>query len=69
MLILVDNVVGLGLGPQFVGMMSDSLRPFVGVDSLRIAMLVAMAGFAVSVIGFLLAARHLRAELASRSLR
>lgn len=67
-LILVDNVVGLGLGPQFVGMMSDSLRPFVGVDSLRIAMLVAMAGFAVSGIGFLLAARHLRAELASRSL-
>jgi predicted MFS family arabinose efflux permease len=62
-LILVDNLVGLGLGPQFVGMMSDWLRPSVGVDSLRIAMLVAMTGSVVSVIGFLLAARHVRAEL------
>lgn len=62
-LILVDNVVGLGLGPQFVGMLSDWLRPSVGVDSLRIALLAAMIGSVVSVIGFLLAARHVQGDL------
>jgi len=63
MLILIDNVVGLGLGPQFVGLVSDALHPAFGADSLRIAMLAAMAGSAISVIGFLLGARSLRAEL------
>lgn len=62
-LILIDNIVGLGLGPQFVGLLSDWLRPDFGEDSLRIAMLAAMAGSAISFIGFMLAARRLRAEL------
>ena len=62
-LILIDNIVGLGLGPQFVGLVSDSLRPALGSNSLRIALLTAMIGSIVSVIGFLLAARHVRAEL------
>lgn len=62
-LILIDNVVGLGLGPQFVGLLSDGLRPVLGAASLRVALLAAMAGSAVSVIGFLFAAHRLRAEI------
>jgi len=62
-LILIDNIVGLGLGPQFVGLTSDWLRPTFGEDSLRIALLAAMAGSAVSAVGFLLAARRVRDEL------
>lgn len=62
-LILIDSIVGLGLGPQFVGIASDLWRPALGEDSLRYAMLAAMAGSAVSVFGFVMAARHLRADL------
>lgn len=59
-LILIDNIIGLGLGPQFVGIASDLWKPALGEDSLRYAMLAAMAGSAVSVFGFVMAARHLR---------
>jgi predicted MFS family arabinose efflux permease len=36
---LVANLVGFGLGPQIVGILSDRLMPVFGVDSLRYAML------------------------------
>lgn len=65
-LILIDNIVGLGLGPQFVGLASDLWRPALGEDSLRYAMLAAMGGSAVSVFGFVMAARHLRADIGAR---
>ena len=65
-LILVDNIVGLGLGPQFVGIASDLWKPALGDDSLRYAMLAAMAGSVVSVFGFVMAAPHLRAEIDAR---
>lgn len=65
-LILIDNIVGLGLGPQFVGLASDLWKPALGEDSLRYAMLAAMGGSAVSVAGFAMAARHLRGDIAVR---
>jgi predicted MFS family arabinose efflux permease len=65
-LILIDNIVGLGLGPQFVGLASDLWKPALGEDSLRYAMLAATAGSAVSVFGFVMAARHLRADIGAR---
>ncbi|MET0210212.1 MAG: MFS transporter [Burkholderiaceae bacterium] len=66
MLILIDNIIGLGLGPQFVGIASDLLTPSLGADALRVALLAATAGSAVSVFGFFMASRHLRAELDAR---
>jgi predicted MFS family arabinose efflux permease len=65
-LLLIDNIVGLGLGPQFVGLASDLWKPGFGQDSLRYAMLAAMTGSAVSVVGFYFAARHLRADVLLR---
>ena len=62
-LILADSLVGLGLGPQFVGMVSDWLAPALGVDSLRVALLGAMIGSALSVAAFVGAARHLHEAL------
>lgn len=38
---LLANLIGMGLGPQSVGILSDALRPLVGSDSLRYAMLTA----------------------------
>jgi MFS family permease len=37
---LLANLIGMGLGPQLVGVLSDVLQPTLGNDSLRYAMLV-----------------------------
>lgn len=39
-LLFVINVAGLGIGPIAVGALSDALMPYLGRDSLRIALLV-----------------------------
>lgn len=46
-LMLMFNIVGLGLGPLFAGMISDALKPEYGADSLRWA-LMALMPFAVA---------------------
>ena len=38
LLLLALNLIGLGLGPQFVGWLSDRLAPDYGVESLRFAL-------------------------------
>lgn len=63
LLILTDNLVGLGLGPQLVGALSDWLHPGLGEDSLRWALLAGTSGYFISAICFWRAARHVSAEL------
>jgi predicted MFS family arabinose efflux permease len=62
-LLFIINIIGLGLGPQVVGLLSDLLRPAYGVDSLRYALfivsLLTLAGAALFWFG----ARTLRADL------
>ena len=63
-LFLILNIIGLGLGPLLVGMLSDSLQASEGAHSLRQAMLYLLPPImAWSTIHFLLAARSLRADL------
>lgn len=38
-LMLLSNLIGMGLGPQLVGLLSDKLMPVFGGESLRYAML------------------------------
>lgn len=65
-LFLILNLIGLGLGPLFVGMLSDYLQPTFGDHSLRQAMLYLLpAVLTWSTLHFFLAARHLRADLAN----
>jgi MFS family permease len=66
-LLFVINIIGLGLGPQVVGVLSDLLEPRFGVLSLRWA----LAGVAVVMslwagFHYLLAARTLREDLKAR---
>jgi len=37
---LLANLIGMGVGTQIVGILSDALQPTLGVDALRYAMLV-----------------------------
>ena len=63
-LLFIINLVGLGLGPQVVGVVSDLLKPEQGVESVRYALLiVVVAGAAWSTLHYALAARTLRADL------
>ncbi len=63
-LFFVFNMIGLGLGPLAVGLLSDCYVAYFGDESLRYAMLtVGMLG-SPAVVLFLLAARHLPADLA-----
>lgn len=39
-MMLLANLIGFGIGPQVVGILSDLLMPVVGTDSLRYAMLL-----------------------------
>ncbi|MDX1736535.1 MAG: MFS transporter, partial [Halioglobus sp.] len=64
-LFFILNIIGLGLGPLLVGMLSDQLEPSFGVHSLRQAMLYLLPGvMAWSTLHFFLAARTLPEDLA-----
>ena len=63
-LLFVINLIGMGLGPTFVGWISDLLEPTVGIESLRCALLVSTVFNLWSAVHYLLAARTLRDELA-----
>ncbi len=62
-LLFIINLIGLGLGPLFVGILSDALTPSFGTDALRYAMLI------VSVLGlwgawhYYMAGRYYREDL------
>jgi predicted MFS family arabinose efflux permease len=63
-LFFVLNIIGLGLGPLTAGLLSDAYVPYFGEDSLRYAMLTVGVLGSPAVLFFILAARHLPADLA-----
>jgi predicted MFS family arabinose efflux permease len=66
-LLFVINAVGLGLGPLFVGALSDALAPCLGVDAIRWASLITAAGAtAWAAAHFAIAARTLREDLLAK---
>ena len=63
-LFLILNIIGLGLGPFAVGLLSDMFDPSLGIESLRYAMLAVLPTACVwSSIHFYLASRTLNADL------
>lgn len=64
LLLFAINIVGLGLGPQMVGALSDLLRPAFGDESLRYAILVGCMTYFAAALFFALAGRTARADFA-----
>ncbi len=65
-LFLILNIIGLGMGPWTIGLVSDALAPSLGNESLRHAMLYIIPVVSFwSICHFFLAARTLREDLAS----
>ena len=63
-LLFVTNIIGLGFGPQAVGILSDLLKPTFGIDSLRYALFAVSSLYLWSGLHYMLAARTLREDLA-----
>ena len=66
-LLFIINLIGLGLGPYFVGLLSDALKPSYGVDAIRYALLgTVVVGAIWSSLHYLLAARSLEEDLRAK---
>jgi MFS family permease len=66
MLLFILNIIGLGLGPFLVGVLSDLLSGQFGEESLRWAILIATVAYFWAGAHFILASRTLRQDLAAR---
>ena len=65
-LFFILNLIGLGLGPWAIGLLSDQLAPTLGQESLRHAMLYLLPAMMTwSVVHFYLASRTLKEDLAN----
>ena len=63
-LLFIINIIGLGLGPQFAGILSDILAPQFGADSMRYSLLA--IGFVMGpwvAIHYYAAGRHIEHDL------
>lgn len=58
-------IIGLGIGPQMVGVVSDALAPSYGQESLRYALLIVGLVNAWAAVHFFLAGRNLPDDLAT----
>jgi len=63
-LLFTLNIIGFGTGPFLVGLESDLLKPILGADALRWALLSTVFTWLVAAWCFWMASRRLTAELA-----
>jgi predicted MFS family arabinose efflux permease len=61
--LLIITLVGLGVGPQVVGVISDALRPQFGEESLRYALLFNIVPSSLAALCFWWASRSLRGSV------
>ena len=62
-LLFVLNLIGMGLGPWFVGILSDILMPTMGTESIRYALCVAVLVNLWAGIHYMLGAKSVRGDL------
>jgi predicted MFS family arabinose efflux permease len=62
-LLFILNIIGLGLGPQFTGILSDLLRPEFGEESLRWSLLICSLVNVWAAYHYYVAGKHLKRDL------
>jgi hypothetical protein len=67
LLLLTATCFGQGVGPLAVGLISDALRPELGADAVRYALLSAALTTVLGALIFVIAARSIRADIARAS--
>ena len=60
--LLINNLIGLGVGPLLIGRLSEALKATYGVDALRNAAVGCCAFYLVAAVLMLMAVRPLRAS-------
>jgi hypothetical protein len=60
--LLINNLIGLGVGPWLMGRLSDSLKASYGVDALRNAAVACLAFYLLAAVLMLFAVKSLRAS-------
>ena len=66
-LLFIINMIGLGLGPQGAGILSDLLEPIFGIQSLRYSLLIIVVIFSVwSVFHYAQASRTVVEDLQAK---
>ncbi len=58
--LLINNLIGLGVGPLLMGRLSDSLKATAGANALRDAAIACLAFYVVAAVLMFLAVRSLR---------
>jgi predicted MFS family arabinose efflux permease len=66
LLLFVTNLVGAGLGPQIIGLISDALEPSLGLESLRWALCIVITAKAIASVNYWLASRTIAADILAR---
>src|SRR5690606_5741101 len=61
-LLFILNIIGLGFGPQMVGILSDYFAPAYGSESLRMALMILSGLNLWCALHYYLAGRTLRAD-------
>lgn len=61
--LFVNNLIGLGLGTAFFGIMSDALTKRFGADALRYAILSGLIFYVISAVILLLTTKRLKKDL------
>ncbi len=57
--LLINNLVGLGIGPYFFGRVSDLLKPVYGEDSIKYAFLYGLGFYVIAAVLLYLASRRI----------
>ncbi len=66
---LLANLIGMGIGPQIVGALSDGLQPISGPDSLRYAMLATTSIALLAAFYFWTVGRTVQSDLSEMGYR
>ena len=62
-LLFIMNIIGLGLGPQLVGLISDLLKDTYGTESLRYALLICSLANIWAAVHYVIAGWYLKDDL------
>jgi MFS family permease len=60
--LLINNLIGLGIGPLLMGAISDSLKASYGIEALRYAAVTCLAFYLVAALLMMLAVKRIRSD-------
>ena len=63
LLLFMLNIIGMGLGPYVVGVLSDAFGPAYGISSLRYALCIAVLANIWATVHYFCGAKMLRKDL------